>query len=110
MGQKENAVQAEVMTALKFCGVFCWRNNNQGRWMASKQIWIKSAAFPGIPDIIGVSKDGKLVAVECKSATGTATAEQLAFISEVSRRGGIAFVAKCSKDVFDAFKSRLRAK
>lgn len=104
MGAKENSVQAEVLDALKYLGVFAWRNNNQGRWLPSKGTWIKSAAFPGISDILGMTREGRFVGVECKSSEGTATPEQLEFIAEVRRRGGIGFVARCAQDVFDNFK------
>jgi hypothetical protein len=65
---------------------------------------------PGTSDILGVARDGRFIAIEVKrppvvrdgrtiTAGGTPTEEQLAFLAEVWRRGGIAGVAWGPLDV-----------
>jgi hypothetical protein len=56
-------------------------------------------AFKGCADILGQLKDGKLFACECKSTTGDATDDQLAFLSLVNKFGGLAFIARHPDDV-----------
>lgn len=55
-------------------------------------------AINGVSDILGVYK-GRLFAIEVKSEKGRPTLEQVVFIQDVRRHGGIAFVAKNLSDV-----------
>jgi len=56
-------------------------------------------AFPGCADILGMLKGGRFIACECKSTTGDATDDQLAFLSLVNKFGGCAFIARKADDV-----------
>ena len=53
----------------------------------------------GCSDLIGMLKDGRLLAVECKAPGGRLRAEQVEFLSLVRRFGGMAFVARNAADV-----------
>lgn len=48
----------------------------------------------GFSDLFGFTSSGKPFFLECKSATGRASAEQIAFISAMQKRGAIACVVK----------------
>lgn len=50
------------------------------------------SGFKGISDIIGVSKDGRFIAIECKIGHNKATMFQEQFIHDVISRGGIGAV------------------
>lgn len=56
-------------------------------------------AFPGCSDILGMLKGGRFMACECKSTTGDATDDQLAFLSLVNKFGGLGFIARKADDV-----------
>lgn len=56
-------------------------------------------AFPGCPDILGQLKDGRLLAIEVKRATGRVTEDQVAFLSRAARHNACAFVARSVDDV-----------
>jgi hypothetical protein len=56
-------------------------------------------AFKGCADILGMLTNGKALAVECKSTTGDATDDQIAFLSLVNKFGGCAFIARKADDV-----------
>lgn len=58
------------------------------------------AGWVGAPDVLGQLKDGRLLAVECKSATGRLTGPQRDFLSRVAAANGVAFVARSIDDVF----------
>lgn len=51
------------------------------------------SGIKGGSDIIGLTKDGTFLAVECKIKPNRATDAQKAFLSEVTNRGGLAIVA-----------------
>jgi len=53
----------------------------------------------GCSDVIGMLKDGRLLAVECKAPGGRLRPEQEQFLSLVRRFGGVAFVAHDCRDV-----------
>jgi hypothetical protein len=52
-----------------------------------------------VSDILGCLPDGRFLAIEVKSDNGHATDEQAAFIADVIRHGGVAFVARSMDDV-----------
>lgn len=52
----------------------------------------------GSSDIIGITPDGRFLAVEVKTKTGRATAEQIRFIDAVRRKGGVAGIARSVDD------------
>ena len=62
-------------------------------------------AFKGCADILGQMKPrtgetaGAFLAVECKSTTGDATDDQIAFLQLVNKFGGIGFIARHPDDV-----------
>jgi Holliday junction resolvase len=56
---------------------------------------------PGIPDIIGIW-NGRMLAIEVKTAKGKLSDKQESKIREINRAGGLAFVARSIDDVIDA--------
>lgn len=80
-------------------GHYCWRNNT-GATRASytdkdgrtkQRYW--RAGIRGSSDILGVSKDGRFIAIECKVGKNKTTPHQELFLQEIKSRGGIALVA-----------------
>lgn len=51
----------------------------------------------GVADILGVWK-GRLLAIEVKTKTGKLSSEQVEFLDQVNRFGGIAFAARSIED------------
>lgn len=80
-------------------GHYVWRNNSgvtRSQYtnkfgQKSDRIW--RSGIKGGSDIIGLTKDGTFLAVECKIKPNRATDAQKAFLSEVTNRGGLAIVA-----------------
>ena len=109
MGAEENAAQTAILQYLKLRGVFCWRSNNQGRYMPKIGKWIPTAGIKGVADILGVigggKNWGKFLAVEVKSAKGKLSMEQEIFLAEIRAAGGVAF---CSRSVSDCEKELRR--
>lgn len=54
--------------------------------------------FVGCSDIIGQLKDGRFLAIECKSSNGSLTEAQREFLNGVTKANGIAGVARSIDD------------
>jgi hypothetical protein len=65
-----------------------------------RRIW--KAGKKGSSDIIGVSKHGLFIAIECKTGKNKATDDQTQFINEVINHHGIGIVAYTLDDVINA--------
>ena len=89
-----------ILEYLNFNGHFSWRNNTGAivaEYKGKKRFW--KAGLKGSSDILGIAKDGKLIAIECKGKNRYPTREQKDFLSEIERRGGYACIAWDLKDV-----------
>ncbi len=79
-------------------GVMAWRNNT-GAYVTDKGGFLRYG-FPGSSDIIGVTKRGRALFVECKnSAGGELSTLQMAFGCRVIQTGGVYLVASSSDDL-----------
>lgn len=78
-----------------------WRQNS-GTFKQSyggKDRYVRANTAQGMSDIMGILKDGRTLAIEVKSATGTVKAHQHEFLNSIATAGGIAFVARSVSDV-----------
>jgi hypothetical protein len=92
MSMPEGLVLASILEYLKLRNVYAWRNNSGRRGKVS-------FGKVGSSDIIGILDDGRWLAIECKGPDGEPTFEQLDFLAEIAKRGGVAFVARSIADV-----------
>lgn len=96
---KEADIQRQILSWLEYqrkdVPMF-WRNNT-GAVRLDKR-FIRFGAV-GSSDILGVMSDGRLLAIEVKSAKGRLTKHQKAFIDGVNHAGGVAIVARSIEDV-----------
>ncbi len=90
---------AEVLQALSTHETVAWvRRQNTGAAKVGGR-YIKFG-WAGCTDLLGMMKDGRLLAVECKRPKGgKLSTEQAHFISLVNLFGGCAFVATTAIDV-----------
>lgn len=58
--------------------------------------------WPGCSDVLGQLRDGRFLAVECKSPTGKLRPEQSLFLERINGAGGVGFMARDLRDVFAA--------
>ena len=103
--KKTNRLEAdsltEVIQALRTHDAVAWvRRQNTGAAKVGGR-FIKFG-WAGCTDLLGMMKDGRLLAVECKRPNGgKISVEQAHFISMVNEFGGCAFVATSATDVFN---------
>jgi hypothetical protein len=88
----EGNVLAQIKEYLSARGIFYFRCNTGRRGGVSFGI-------KGAPDIIGCLPSGRFLAIEVKGPDGKASDAQLAFIGDVLKNGGLAFVARSVDDV-----------
>lgn len=101
----ESVLVAQVLQYLNYRGHYAYRQNTGGaRSSYTDKFGRTSFRFirfghPGISDIIGIASDGRFLAVECKHGYKKPTEDQLRFINEIRKRGGIAIIAYSLSDV-----------
>lgn len=81
--------------------ILFWVNATTGIYDPKRGIFRKNNSpysRNGVSDILGIYQ-GRMLAIEVKSAVGKLTPEQREFLQEVSERGGIAFMARSVNDV-----------
>ena len=110
---KETKIQRLVMLALSEAGCIVWRNETSGAWVgktlhkSGDQVTLGNARLIrfglaiGSSDVIGITPDGRFLAIEVKTTTGRATKEQLAFINAVNKSGGVAGIARSVEDAIN---------
>jgi hypothetical protein len=84
------------MLALSKAGCLVFRNNTGA--VKDGDRYIRYGLCKGSADIIGLTPDGRFLAVEVKTRTGRPTKEQLTFIDAINEQGGIAGVARTPED------------
>ncbi len=102
MSTPEGAVLSAILDYLKARKIYAFRmNTGAGKLTngASHASRFVRFGFPGCSDILGILDDGRFLAIEVKSEKGKATFEQLDFLAEIAKRGGVAFVARSIEDV-----------
>lgn len=110
---KEADVLRGVLTALAMHPRVAWAhrmNSGAGKIVRAKGVsqWMRFG-FPGCPDVLGQLKDGRVLAVEAKRPSGSATTEQAAFLERVRENGGVAVLARSVDDVLQALAAPARA-
>lgn len=101
---REAEILSSVLQALNFYPSVAWFvrcNSAAGRLVFPDGTvsQFMRFGFPGCPDILGMLKGGKLLAIEVKSPTGRVSEAQAAFLETVSAHGGLAFVARSVSDL-----------
>lgn len=96
MNKSEKTIQTEVLSYLKNKGIYHWRNNTGTARVHGFHVRYGKI---GSSDIIGITKNGKFLAIEIKDEKGIVSDEQQKFINKINNNGGLAFVARSLEDV-----------
>lgn len=94
----EAAALVEVLKALRAHPLVSWaeRQNSGAANVGGRYIRF---GWPGCSDVLGQLRDGRFLAVECKSPTGRLRPEQAGFLERIRCAGGVAFMARDLRDV-----------
>lgn len=83
----KGTIRESALKELAWHGHDVWINNNiavRGRKFIGRK---------GVPDIIGITKDGRWVACEIKTINDHLSPDQITFLNDVKKAGGIALIA-----------------
>lgn len=105
----EAAALVEVLQALRGNPAVAWveRQNTGAAKVGGRFIRF---GWRGCSDLIGMLKDGRLLAVEVKAPGGRLRPEQAEFLSLVRRFGGVAFVARNAAEVIASLSESTKDK
>lgn len=104
----EKQIENEILRWLSYHGIFAWKNQSVGIYNPVRKAFMRSTNphhIKGVSDILGVMKDGRILAIECKSKYGKPSPEQTMFIQKIKDNGGVAFIARSLDEVVEAFKA-----
>ena len=88
----ETAIVKACLQLLHVRGVAAWRNNSGALPVGKRFVRFGT---PGSSDILGLlAPSGRLLAVECKTATGRLSEAQRTFLGIVTAAGGLALVVR----------------
>lgn len=99
MASEENPVVRAALQLLAFYQVEAWRNQAvrvPGRHFNGRK---------GVADILGVTANGRFVAIECKKPGGKVSSEQRAFLDMVQARGGVGIVLDSVEAAMETLKA-----
>jgi hypothetical protein len=88
---KEQAIQAQILAYLRLKGYFVWKNSTVGIKKPDGS-YIPSHA-KGVSDILGLTKEGRFLAIEVKRPGGKLSPHQEAFLEAIRANKGIGLVA-----------------
>jgi len=97
----ENAILAYLATRRDLVPL-AWKNQSVGVFDPVKKVYRKSHNkyhLNGVPDILGVLADGRLLAIEVKRPGGRLSEFQKSFLGIASKTGAIAFKASSVQEV-----------
>jgi hypothetical protein len=105
----ESEIQAAILEYLERCSSVAFahrQNTGQTKYVDrhGEQRWVRYG-WIGCSDIIGFMTDGRFLAIECKSARGGASDDQVKFLQTVSAAGGVAILARSVDDVIDGIRA-----
>lgn len=95
----EKDIQRDIMNIL-CCHpnvAFCWVTTT-GRMRSSAGKYY-TLGYPGIADIIGMLRDGRMLALEVKDKGGKTTKDQDCFLESVNHWGGLGAVVRSAEEV-----------
>lgn len=78
-----------------------WRQNSgtfQERNRDGSVRYVRANTQRGMSDIMGTLRDGRTLAIECKSLSGRLAPHQREFLDQVRAAGGVAGVCRCVDD------------
>lgn len=102
----EKVIQKQILDYLKLKRIFCWKNSTVGIKKANGS-FIPSG-MTGISDILGLTKEGRFIAIEVKRTGNKTTPSQDIFMENIRKNGGIAVLAYSLDDVIDALEAKNR--
>lgn len=95
----EQDIVNDIMQYLRIEGIYCWRQNTSGIYIAKTNSYRPSRAR-GVSDILGICKNGRILAIEVKKPGSKLTCPyQILFKDNVIASKGLYILAYSVADV-----------
>ena len=89
---RESDIQKGILDYLKWVGIYAWRQNTTGVYNKKRDAYYFHG-MAGVSDIIGILPNGRFLAIEVKREGKKPTDAQQEFMDNITKHGGLAFVA-----------------
>jgi len=89
----EKDIQRQILDFLHYHKVFAWRNQTTGIFDTKRKVFRSNQTLKGAADIFAVLNNGRFVAIEVKRPGGKLSLDQINFLADINKRGGLAFMA-----------------
>jgi len=101
----ESDIQRQILDYLSLKGIFHYRNNTSGIYI-QKTGKYRPSHSKGAPDIVGIVPDGsgRFLGIEIKKPGGKLSPDQIVFLDNIWKAGGIPIVAYSLEDVIRALE------
>lgn len=96
---KESEIRDQIVEYLRKKGVMVWKD----RQVTTRPGRGTFRTSNGVPDIIGIAKDGRFIGIEVKTRTGKLSDAQIAFMERAGQTKAILILARDLKDVISYF-------
>lgn len=106
--KSEANIQNEILIALSEAGCVVWRQNTGAYKDPKTGRLIRYGLCVGSSDIIGISPDGRFLAVEVKKLGGSVRKGQPEFIRAVRKAGGLAGIARSVDDALAILSGEIK--
>ena len=100
MAKIEQSIQRACLDYLLLRRHFVWKVSTVG--IKKENGSFIPTGKKGVSDIVGITKDGKFLAVEVKAPKGILSEAQSDFLLQIKNRGGISLVARSVNDLINA--------
>jgi hypothetical protein len=98
----EGRIKADILRYLERRGFFAW-NNPSGAVRIAPDRWVHFGR-KGSADILGCLPNGRFLAIEVKAPHGRLSQEQKEFLENIRGFGGLAIVARSSRELDEALR------
>jgi hypothetical protein len=100
----EQALVRQAVAYLTLNGCYVWREN-----VGAMRIRDRFVRFghKGVSDVLGVSPDGRMIAVELKIRHNAPTMFQVDFLKAINDRGGIGILAYSLEELIEKYRVKM---
>lgn len=97
----EKQIENQILNWLEWKNIYAWKTKTTATFDRRSNRFLKPSKLyrTGVADVIGCLPNGRIFAIEIKSKKGRLQDNQKIFIEEITKRGGLAFVARSIEDV-----------
>lgn len=107
---REQNIVDRCIDVLRQRGCYVWRQNSAALPVKDSygERTIRCTSVNGVSDVIGLTPDGRFVAVECKRGGNGPSGDQQEFLNAVNRRGGLGLIVYDVVDLEQILDRELR--